>query len=133
MFTELTKRAAHWFLRAGLVGAMVFAAGCDDTADEDGNGTPDAGDGAIEVTIDNETFTPQNITIAVGQTVRWTNQEEDDDHTVTAGPAEAPTPDEFDSGIMQSGDTFEFTFDEAGTFDYHCEVHSEMSGTVTVE
>jgi plastocyanin len=49
------------------------------------------------------------------------------DHTVTADD------DSFDSGTLSNGDTFEQTFDEAGEFAYHCEIHSSMTGTITVE
>jgi plastocyanin len=57
--------------------------------------------------------------------VTWTN-EDSVPHTVTA------RTDDFDSGMMQNGDTFSLTFDEPGTFDYFCAIHPSMTGTVTV-
>ena len=38
----------------------------------------------------------------------------------------------FDSGLFMAGQTFEFTFDESGTFDYFCMVHPWMTGKVIV-
>ncbi len=38
----------------------------------------------------------------------------------------------FDSGTLAEGDSFEFTFDEPGTFEYRCNFHPSMTGTITV-
>ena len=79
----------------------------------------------------NECYSPYEISVAVGTTVTWIN----DDiaaHTVTSG--NFPEHDGlFDSSIFLSGDTFEITFSDAGTFDYYCFVHPWMAGTVNVE
>jgi hypothetical protein len=48
-------------------------------------------------------------------------------HTVTSD-----TGTMLSSGSMAKGDTYSMTFDEAGTFDYHCEFHSGMAGKVIV-
>jgi len=77
-----------------------------------------------------ECFSPYEVSVAVGATVTWSN----DDiavHTVTSG--KAMLHDElFDSGIFMSGDTFETTFNDAGSFDYFCFVHAWMTGIVHV-
>jgi plastocyanin len=39
----------------------------------------------------------------------------------------------FDSGPISNGATFSYTFNEAGTFNYHCNVHPSMLGKVTVQ
>lgn len=39
----------------------------------------------------------------------------------------------FDSGNLNPGDTFTFTFDEAGSFDYFCQIHPGMTGSITIE
>ncbi len=72
-------------------------------------------------------FVPPEVTVAAGDTVTWTNND-------TVG--HDVTGDDFSSGeagAMGGGDTFEFTFDQAGTFDYVCTVHPGMEGSVTVE
>ncbi len=79
-------------------------------------------------------FGPSDLTVEVGTTVTWTN----DDiiaHTVTSGESDGAsgTPDgAFDSGNIDPGGTFEFTFDEPGTYSYYCTPHPWMRGTVTV-
>ena len=78
----------------------------------------------------NECYLPYELSVAVGTTVTWSN----DDlaaHTVTSG--NFPEDDGlFDSSVFMSGDTFEFTFSDVGTFDYYCFVHPWMAGIVNV-
>ena len=80
----------------------------------------------------NECYIPYLVTISVGGTVTWTN---DDTavHTVTSGTVTSGPDDIFDSSIVMAGKTFEHTFDDAGTYDYYCTYHSWMTGRVVVE
>jgi plastocyanin len=78
------------------------------------------------VTIAGFAFTPATITVPVGTKVTWTNQDSAN-HTVTADDGKA-----FSSGNIGSGATFSFTFATAGTFPYHCAIHSNMTATVIV-
>jgi plastocyanin len=87
--------------------------------------TPTAPSSA-SVSIPGRSFSPASVTIAAGGTVRWTNSDRDS-HTVTADSGS------FDSGILAAGGTFSHTFSAAGTFAYHCEIHPDMRGTVTVK
>jgi len=77
-----------------------------------------------------ECYLPYEVSVAVGATVTWSN----DDiavHTVTSG--KKMIHDElFDSSIFMSGETFEITFSDAGSFDYFCLVHPWMTGIVHV-
>jgi predicted lipoprotein with Yx(FWY)xxD motif len=77
------------------------------------------------VTIKGFAFDPPQLTVAVGTTVTWTNQD-GVAHTVTADKGE------FDSGNLDSGKTFSFTFSKAGTFSYHCTIHPQMKATIVV-
>lgn len=71
-------------------------------------------------------FVPRDLTIAVGDTVRWIDNEPGG-HTATS-PAAG-----FDHAFSgQRGEAFSFTFDDAGTFAYHCKPHDWMTGTITV-
>jgi len=93
---------------------------------------PDSGGG---VTIGDDFFSPANVMIAVGQTVVWTNTGQP--HTVTSNPGPAgctPASSEaFNSPVLNNGNMFQHTFNMAGTFPYHCEIHGcMMAGTVTV-
>jgi plastocyanin len=68
---------------------------------------------------------PANTPVAKGDTVVWTNKMRMA-HTVTADKGE------FDSGQLRQNQSFRHTFNEAGAFAYHCEIHPDMQGTVTV-
>jgi hypothetical protein len=82
-----------------------------------------------EVAIQDFAFDPPHIEVKVGDTVTWTQGTDGDPHTATATD-DATT---FDSGTLTSeGETFKFTFSEAGEFPYYCEIHPEMLGLVTV-
>lgn len=85
--------------------------------------TSAADGGREEVSIIDFAFEPQTLQIPVGTTVIWTNNGEAP-HTVTGGP--------LDSGTLRSGDSFQFTFNTAGTFDYVCAFHPQMTGTIDV-
>ena len=76
-------------------------------------------------------YDPEILDITVGTTVAWDNVDTTV-HTVTSGIA-PETDGIFDSGMMSAGDVFEFTFTDAGTYDYFCTFHPWMVGTVNVE
>ncbi|MCL5280736.1 MAG: PQQ-dependent sugar dehydrogenase [Planctomycetes bacterium] len=80
-------------------------------------------------------FSPQNVTIAVGDTVTWTNTGSFT-HTTTSGTTTGGTrhPDGlWDSGSLLPGKSFSHVFAQAGTFPYYCTPHfTSMTGTVTV-
>ena len=77
------------------------------------------------VNLAGQQFSPSNVTVAVGGTVTWNNND-GAKHTVTADNAS------FDSGTLNAGLTFAHTFTTAGTFPYGCDFHGNMRGTVTV-
>lgn len=82
---------------------------------------------ATEVLIEDFAFDPPHIEVSVGDTVTWTQGADDAPHTATADD------DSFDSdNLSDEGETFEFTFEEAGEFSYLCSIHPEMLGLVTV-
>lgn len=105
---------------------------------------PSATDPAVVVGMTNTmTYTPDTVRVEVGETVRWENSSAVM-HTVTADPEEAfkdesvTLPDgasTFDSGNMDPGQTFEYTFETPGTYRYFCIPHEAvgMKGTVIVE
>jgi nitrite reductase (NO-forming) len=91
-------------------------------------------DGAFDPANADTAYSPRALTVAVGTTVTWIN-EDAVFHTITSGSSNGTTgtPDgDFDSGEVQKGETFEHTFDEAGTFDYFCTPHPWMVGQVEV-
>jgi len=101
-------------------------------------------DPAVVVGMTNQMeYTRDTVRVQVGETVRWTNDSAVM-HTVTADPEEAikdgsvALPDgasAFNSGNMDPDQTFEHTFEVAGTYRYFCIPHEAvgMVGTVIVE
>lgn len=85
---------------------------------------PDDIDGPVqEIAIIDFTYTPANITVEEGTTVVWTNIDAVE-HTVTG--------DFFTSEVLNPGDSFVYTFEQEGTFDYFCSIHPQMKGKVNV-
>ncbi len=78
------------------------------------------------VTIDNFTFGPKELTVAVGTTVKWVNHD-DIPHTVV----EKNTT--FRSKALDTDDSYSFTFASAGSFDYFCGLHPHMVGKIIVK
>jgi plastocyanin len=85
---------------------------------------------ATTVDAGDDFFEPRNLTVRAGTTVQWTNMGQRP-HTVTADNGA------FNSGNLNSGQGFSFTFSTAGTYPYYCEYHGSrggqgMAGTITV-
>lgn len=80
---------------------------------------------AVAVTIENFSFQPAALSVAVGTTVTWTNKDSVG-HTVTADDGS------FASRTLANGATFSHTFTSASTFSYHCAIHPYMKATITV-
>jgi plastocyanin len=78
------------------------------------------------VKIDNFSFGPATLTVAVGTTVTWVNHD-DIPHNVVS------TDGLFKSKVMDTDEKFSFTFTKAGTFPYFCGIHPKMTGKVVVQ
>jgi plastocyanin len=109
---------------------MIAGCGGDDGGSEpESQPAPQAegeGGGAV-VTLQNIKFNPAEVTIKVGNSVTWTN-DDSVGHDVNGDGFSSGDP-----GGLQGGDTFQHTFDTAGSFDYVCQVHPGMKGTVVVQ
>jgi plastocyanin len=77
--------------------------------------------------IKNFSFKPANITIKRGTKVRWINKDSTA-HTATANNGRS-----FDSGRLGKGQSYTHTFKSVGKKPYHCEIHPDMKGTITVK
>ena len=77
-------------------------------------------------TIDNFTFAPARLTVKIGTTVTWRN-EDDIPHVVAASSRL------FKSKALDTDDSFSFTFTAPGTYEYFCALHPRMTGAVVVE
>jgi len=76
----------------------------------------------IEITKNG--FEPKNVNISPGQTISWTNKDEVA-HTITSA--------NFKSGVLNTGKSFSYTFNEKGIYDYYCSIHPELTGKVIVK
>jgi len=79
----------------------------------------------------NECWLPAEISVGVGGTVTWSN-DDTAAHTVTSGSPTYGPDGTFDSSLFMAGATFEVTFDDSGSYDYFCMVHPWMQGNVQV-
>lgn len=85
-----------------------------------------AQDATNVITIDNFTFSPKELTVAVGTTVKWVNHD-DIPHLVVENNKT------FRSKALDTDDSYSYTFTSAGTFDYFCGLHPHMVGQVIVK
>jgi plastocyanin len=80
-----------------------------------------------DVKIDNFSFGPASLTVTVGTTVTWTNRD-DIPHTVVS----TDDPQMFKSKVLDTDETFSFTFSKAGTYPHFCSIHPKMTGRIVV-
>jgi plastocyanin len=86
---------------------------------------PSAAAGTVAVTIKDLAFTPAAITAKVGDVISFTN-EDTVNHTATLDVGDCGTQP------LSNGASEGLTFSEAGTYPFHCAIHSSMTGTITV-
>jgi plastocyanin len=117
---------------ARLAIGVAALAGCDPTPTAAGGCTPTT----TRVCMSGNQFVPLNLVVGPGVEVTWTNGD-GTPHTVTNAQG---SPEIFNSGTIQEGDSFHWTFDNLGTYRYYCTFHSDggpaptgMHGTITVK
>jgi len=87
------------------------------------NGAPTTG--VTQIEMRNFAYSPANVQIHVGTTLTWVNHD-DAPHTITF------EQDGITSGMLAQNAQFHYTFNQIGTYTYHCTVHPEMLGKITV-
>lgn len=112
---------------AALIAALALGA-CSDDDDPTGGNGEDPPPEAVTVEMKDNFFDQDEVRVAVGGKVTWVYAGDGRNHTTTSDD------DLWNSGDMSTGDTFEWTFNDAGEFDYHCIPHQDdgMLGTVIV-
>lgn len=112
-----------------LVVAALLVAACGSAPAPAGTSVPQTqaagASSEVLVSVSNFAFEPQSVTVKVGTTVRWTNQDSAR-HTITSDAGD------WGSGSLSQGETYSRTFTQAGTYTYHCAFHPSMTGTVIV-
>lgn len=81
---------------------------------------------ANTVYIQNFAFNPTSLTVKAGTTVTWVNKDSTT-HTVISDNGA------FTSGDLSPGLNYTYTFNNTGTYPYHCSIHPSMIGTITVQ
>ena len=81
---------------------------------------------AVEISVDNFTFGPAEITVPANSTITWVNHD-DVPHVI------ASTDGLFRSKALDTDDKFSFTFARPGTYAYFCAMHPRMVGKVVVK
>jgi plastocyanin len=114
------------FLVSFIVMVILLTACAPSAATQSVSATSAPASSGNTVTISGFAFDPATITIKVGGTVTWTNQDSVV-HTVVADDKS------WSSDNMAKGASYSHTFDTAGTFTYICGVHPSMQGTVIVQ
>jgi plastocyanin len=102
------------FLGVLLVFGVVAISGC--TSKQPASNT---------VIIQNNAFVPYTLHVQVGTTVTWINKDPDTQNVVSDSRV-------FDSGNLASGQSFNYTFNQTGSYHYHSTIHSSMNGTIVV-
>jgi plastocyanin len=104
----------------------VLAVGC--AAQPATSAAPAVAD--TQISIKGFAFNPNQPSVAKGATITWTN-DDGTTHTVTSGVPGTPSG-KFNQSL-DAGKTFSFTFTEIGTYEFFCNIHQTMRGTVTVK
>ncbi len=125
------RTSGSWHLAVLAIGIALMVMSCSSESDPTTTtGDPSTGSTSpveTRVGIENFSFTPGDLVVAVGTTVEWQNRASGTSHTTTA------VDGEWDSGSLAGGGSFSQTFTETGSFDYFCAIHPAMTGTITVE
>ena len=111
--TRRLRSSRAFFVVAALLGATHVLAGA-------------ALAESTTVKIDDFAFSPPSLTVKIGAAVTWLNKD-DIPHTV------ASKTRVFKSKALDTNDSFSFTFNEAGTYEYFCSLHPHMTGTIVVQ
>ena len=117
-----------------LIGLSVFlmsAIACGSSSSTSPSPTPTPGSSSVTIpagasNLGNQAYSPDSVNVSVGGTVTWMNN----DSTAHTSTSDASG---WDSGVVAPGASFSRTFPTAGTFSYHCTLHTGMVGKVVVQ
>jgi amicyanin len=104
-----------------LILSVVPFSGCTNT-----NQTSNTKLGPNEVAIQNMAFNPPSLTVKAGTSVKWTNLDPNT-HDVTSDTGI------FQSGNLSNGQSYSYTFNQTGTYPYHCAIHPFMKASIVVQ
>jgi len=129
------RRTIFLGMGAALIAIAVVLVGCSSgstTTTAAPGGTPTTGGGAagggatVQVNMEGMAFSPQTVTINVGDTVTWTNKDQAPHNAVAVDKS-------WHTSTFSTGESGSVTFTTSGTFPYICTIHPSMTGTVIVQ
>ncbi len=109
--------------------ALVSSLGLTGCSDPAGNAAPSTEKPAATVIVTDMAFQQTEVTVQAGDTVEWVFDDGNMPHDVAG---EGEVQGELQSPLLTE-DTFRYTFEEPGTYTYHCTPHPWMVGKVIVE
>jgi plastocyanin len=112
--------------------ALLLLLGCSKSSNMYSNPNPNPGKGSNSVSISGMAFNPASLTVAVGATVTWTNNDAVA-HTVTSDTGLFDSGSITATGGYSGGGTYNYTFTTAGTYNYHCKIHPMMTAKIIVQ
>lgn len=112
-------------IESTLSGAAAVQAETHEAHHDGASNASSAGAGPASVKIDNFSFSPSPVQVQPGTTVTWTNHD-DVPHNVES------SQQLFSSPVLDTNQTFQFTFRNAGEYPYFCKLHPRMTGKVIV-
>jgi plastocyanin len=119
-FKEEEMNKCSWIFC--VAASMVLASAALPTVEKSLAASPEA----VQVKIDNFSFTPPTLTVKAGTQITWTN-EDDIPHTVVSDDQN------FKSKVLDTDEKFTFTASKPGSYSYFCSIHPKMTGKVVVE
>ena len=115
-----------WLFTLTMIATLLAACSAQPTPTPSPTAAPVTSAAGNTVNISGFKFDPATITIKVGETVTWINQD-------TVGHTVVSDDGSWSSKDLAKGDKFIHTFDKAGTVTYKCGVHPSMTGSVVVQ
>ena len=134
-FLKISNGARKILGLAAILTAVIFLGGCSLYGNQTTAPTPApvtsaqpgvgvSNNQANAVSIKNFAFNPAALTVKSGDTVTWTNDD--------SAPHQIKST-AFNSDMLSTGQSFSFTFNQTGSYDYICSVHPSMAGKIIVE
>jgi plastocyanin len=130
----MKMKTKYWSMAIAVILSAILLAACSSysspppssSAPTTQTSSAPASSNQSTVTISGFAFSPQTLTVSKGTTVTWTNNDSTT-HTVTSDTGV------WDSGNLAPGKTFSNTFNQTGTFPYHCKIHTSMTAKIVVQ
>ncbi|ATW28204.1 cupredoxin domain-containing protein [Candidatus Formimonas warabiya] len=103
---------------------LILITGCSGTTQAPESTSEQQNSASNSIAIENFVFNPDTIKVPVGTSVEWINKDSAP-HTIKA--------EKFNSDSLSTNDSFKFTFDSPGTYEYQCGIHPSMKGKIIVQ